>query len=312
MISVITPVRNGARHIRACLRSVQRGDFTDYEHIVVDDASTDGTAAIVAKMAARDPRIRLLRLSTSIGADRARYHGVKQAQGDFLAFLDADDRFAPLALSSMSAAMTPDVDIVQMGISLRLPHLPLTKRYSSGLKENLTGTAALTSLLDGTGLTSSMCDKLYRTSQVREYWRPTGLKVGEDWLMNIMVMPHVRQVAGTSYIGYLWRFSGLGTKYYLQRWEEYLQALHMAQTELSAEFHPPLAGSYLRTLREAVIQRIMARSTDMALVNFIQSGLNEPILGERRPDVNMFLDECRQFLLNHKKYYTFTRILAKI
>ena len=74
-VSVIIPVFNRDELIAACVRSVQAQTLTDLEIIVVDDASTDRTAQVVAALAARDPRIRLERCERNMGPGMARNGG---------------------------------------------------------------------------------------------------------------------------------------------------------------------------------------------------------------------------------------------
>jgi glycosyltransferase involved in cell wall biosynthesis len=112
-VSVIVPVRNGERRLPECLASIAAQTLTDLEIIVVDDGSTDSTAAIVDGLAATDPRVRRL-VGPAIGsAGAARNTGLDAARGDHLAFLDADDRFAPTLLEELHAkAVADDADIV--------------------------------------------------------------------------------------------------------------------------------------------------------------------------------------------------------
>ncbi|MFN3216055.1 MAG: glycosyltransferase [Acidimicrobiales bacterium] len=90
-MSVVIPAFNDERFIDACLESVQRQDWLDVEIVVVDDAGTDGTAEIVRRRAAADPRIRLLEHETNLGLASSRNTGIAHAQGEFVTFLDADD-----------------------------------------------------------------------------------------------------------------------------------------------------------------------------------------------------------------------------
>lgn len=93
-ISVIIPVFNAEKYIAQCLRSVQEQDVEDLEVICVDDGSTDGSAAMVEELAARDPRIRLIRQENR-SAGAARNHGMRYARGKYLHFMDADDALYP-------------------------------------------------------------------------------------------------------------------------------------------------------------------------------------------------------------------------
>lgn len=88
--SVIIPAFCAEATIGETLTSLREQVFDDFEIIVLDDASPDGTAELVEAHAKRDPRIRLVRLDKS-GPSRARNIGVEMACGEWIAFLDADD-----------------------------------------------------------------------------------------------------------------------------------------------------------------------------------------------------------------------------
>lgn len=101
LVSVVIPVHNGQAHLRETLASVASQTLTDIEVIVVDDASTDDSRAIVEEFAAADPRFRC-ETGPGVGsAGAARNLGLDLAQGDYLAFLDADDFFAPTMLAEL-------------------------------------------------------------------------------------------------------------------------------------------------------------------------------------------------------------------
>ena len=93
-VSIVIPVHNRDRLIADSLASVQAQAGIEAEIIVVDDGSSDGTAAAVAEVAGRDPRVKLLRTPRR-GPAAARNAGVDQASGEFLCFLDSDDLCPP-------------------------------------------------------------------------------------------------------------------------------------------------------------------------------------------------------------------------
>ncbi len=101
-ISILTPAFDVARFIGATLDSVLAQSFRDWEMVVVDDGSRDGTAGVVA--ARRDPRIRLLQQENQ-GVSAARSHAMAEARGEAILFLDADDWLAPDALARLHAAL---------------------------------------------------------------------------------------------------------------------------------------------------------------------------------------------------------------
>ena len=88
-VSVVIPAYNAAGTIMRTLSSVLSQTFTDFEMLVVDDASQDETAKLAREIP--DPRMRLLQHARNLGAAAARNTGIHAAQGDWIAFLDADD-----------------------------------------------------------------------------------------------------------------------------------------------------------------------------------------------------------------------------
>lgn len=114
VVSIITPVFNGEKFIDACIDSVQAQTFTDWEMLVVDDGSTDGTYELVRSRAARDPRIRLLVHPghQNQGVSKSRQLGVSQCCGKYVSMLDADDLFEPAKLASQVAVAERHADCV--------------------------------------------------------------------------------------------------------------------------------------------------------------------------------------------------------
>lgn len=90
LVSVIIPVYNQEKYLPKCLDSVLMQAYPHWEAIVVDDGSTDGSAAIIADYAARDSRVRVFRQENS-GQAAARNFALRQMRGDYVMFIDSDD-----------------------------------------------------------------------------------------------------------------------------------------------------------------------------------------------------------------------------
>jgi len=103
-VSVIMPNYNGSRFVEAAVASVLAQTLTDLELIVADDASSDGSADLIAALARRDPRVRLLRSDVNAGPAGARNRGLAEARGRWVAVVDNDDLIHPERLSLLVAA----------------------------------------------------------------------------------------------------------------------------------------------------------------------------------------------------------------
>jgi glycosyltransferase involved in cell wall biosynthesis len=121
LVSVIMPAYNAAAFIAESIESVLHQTHAAFELIVIDDGSSDDTAAIVERYAAADARVRLIRCRNSGKPSIARNIGIGQASGDYLSFLDSDDVWLPERLARTVAGMRAhpewiaafhDIDIV--------------------------------------------------------------------------------------------------------------------------------------------------------------------------------------------------------
>lgn len=120
-VSVIVPAYNAARCVEHAVASALAQTMGDVEIIVVDDASSDATAQIVAGIG--DQRVRLLRNEKNVGPAQARNRALRVARGEWIAFLDADDWFAPerleillrLAAGSHAELVADDMYLIRDG-----------------------------------------------------------------------------------------------------------------------------------------------------------------------------------------------------
>ncbi|MGA7713418.1 MAG: glycosyltransferase family A protein [Rhizomicrobium sp.] len=111
-VSVITPTKNRLALLCQTMDSVQRQSLTDWEHVIVDDGSNDGTEEEVRKRAAADPRIRLIRRTgTKTGANVCRNIGIRESRADLIVLLDSDDFLRSECLERRVKLMRRNADL---------------------------------------------------------------------------------------------------------------------------------------------------------------------------------------------------------
>ena len=94
LISVIVPVYNIEEYLPRCVKSIVNQSYKNLEILLVDDGSTDGTGVLCDRLAETDSRIRVFHKKNG-GSSSARNFGIKEAKGEFLAFVDSDDYIEP-------------------------------------------------------------------------------------------------------------------------------------------------------------------------------------------------------------------------
>ena len=114
LVSVVMPTRNRERFVREAVASVLAQTLGDFEVIVVDDASTDGTPSALVELARQDERVRVLALPVQGGCNAARNHALDHARGRYVAMLDDDDLALPERLAKSVARLqtAPVADVV--------------------------------------------------------------------------------------------------------------------------------------------------------------------------------------------------------
>jgi len=133
LVSVIMPMRDRAGIVGEAIRSVLAQSYVNFELLVVDDGSRDGSVAVVRSFA--DARIRLLENHTSIGVSHARNCGLREARGELIAYLDSDNTWRPDFLCAMAGLfqVRSDADAAYCGQYLYQGHErdPFAVRFGS-------------------------------------------------------------------------------------------------------------------------------------------------------------------------------------
>lgn len=114
-LTVVVPVYNVEAYLPECLDSLLAQDFGDFEAVLVNDGSTDGSRAVCERYASRDARLRIVDKPNG-GLSSARNAGIDAARGDYVSFLDSDDRYRPEACGRIVEALDDSgADVLTFG-----------------------------------------------------------------------------------------------------------------------------------------------------------------------------------------------------
>lgn len=117
-LSIVIPVYQAANSLPRCLESIMGQSFRDWQAILVDDASKDGSAAICDRYVKRDRRFQVVHLKRNGGLSAARNAGIEKARGQYITFVDSDDYMADDTLKHLFEILSthPDYDLLEYPI----------------------------------------------------------------------------------------------------------------------------------------------------------------------------------------------------
>ena len=179
-LSVIVPVYNTEKYLRACIESILAQTFTDFELILIDDGSSDGSGAICDEYANKDLRIQVIHQKNA-GVTYARKSGVRRASGEYFSFIDSDDWIHSEMFERMvGKGVETSADVVVCDVSLeydaKTELLPTLAEEGFYHKEQLCDKIYPTMLLDTRfrrpGILGSSCNKLFHRSLLEKvFWQ---------------------------------------------------------------------------------------------------------------------------------------------
>ena len=202
-ISVIVPVYNVRDYLEKCVESVRGQTFTDWELLLVDDGSADGSGELCQTLSRTDGRIRCLSQPNS-GVSAARNAALSAAEGEYVTFLDGDDTLAPEHLDILwRLAQKEQADVTAIGMRLvrsdgtTEKEIRLTPGVFSGTEEILRAF-----LLDSEQVFGA-CNKLFLRSRIGEL-RFSALRRAEDALFCAQVLSRCGIYAVSDQVGYIY------------------------------------------------------------------------------------------------------------
>lgn len=206
-VSVIAPVYNGEKYLKECLDSVILQSYPHWQMICINDGSTDRSLGILEDCARADARIRVFSQENQ-GLSVSRNNGLQYAQGDYILFLDCDDRLTPDALECLTKRAAEDhLDILYFdGETFFNAGLETEEKYT-GYKQAYHAKTAISGILTGTEMFRTLYESgSYRASACMQLFRrgfllETGVTFYPGILYedNLFTMKAITQAKRTGY-----------------------------------------------------------------------------------------------------------------
>lgn len=237
LISVIVPVYNGQDYLSKCIESIEAQTYQNLEIIIINDGSTDETARVCQKLMQSYENIHVITMDDK-GVSAARNAGLEMAAGEYVTFVDADDRLLPKAIQFLYE------ELIKTGSSIagcgflewkEEEELKSTFKHSFP-KEKEKGYSSSEFLTDGILKGNSRCwSKLYKRSAIGNVRFRENITIGEDMLFLIDILPGVDKVAEIAYkgYGYFQNPKGAMNRAFLPRYMDQITCWEIAREEIS-------------------------------------------------------------------------------
>lgn len=195
-ISIIVPIYNSAAHLCRCLDSLRAQTWQEIEVLLIDDGSTDGSAAIAARFCAADARFRYF-FQQNAGVSAARNTGLMHASGDFIGFCDSDDYVDADMYAALCRLLTETgADVAACAYHVETSDAPRPAACADDAPvECMTSIEALVRLHRGMRFAGYIWNKLARRALFHGLRFSTELAISEDVVMCAALFERSRAVA---------------------------------------------------------------------------------------------------------------------
>jgi glycosyltransferase involved in cell wall biosynthesis len=245
IISIIVPVYNVEPYLENCIKSILTQNFSNFEVILVNDGSIDKSGKICDVYAQIDTRIKVVHKENG-GVSSARNIGVEMALGDFIGFIDGDDRIDEnmyRELYRLCVETDSDISICKLGREIDGHIINLDQDIY--IKE-MDNTEAMKQLFKGTLYRFSLCNKLFRKHCFDNIQFPEG-RIHEDLSTTYKLFANSKKIIFTNYIGYIYikRENSILTSTFNEKrldafigWDEILTFMRERYNQLYKEIIP--------------------------------------------------------------------------
>lgn len=294
-LSVVIPVYNIEKYVDRCLGSLADQTYKDFEVICVNDGSTDGSLQKLQEWASKDSRIKILDQENA-GPSAARNAGIKAAQGEYVSFLDGDDRYYPMACESIVELLdTSAADVVVFGATY-VPEKAGNAWYYWALSpRNVTYDHFSFDIITKESSRPFIWKMAFRTAFLRDndIYLDESVRFGEDQIFCFAVYPRASKVRFSSKKLYEYRLARDGS----------------AMDELSTDVHAKM-------LKHAVVvERVFADWAKLGILHTYASqmlplALNFVLNDLMNVPQDQFADVCAHFASALRENVTLEDVLS--
>lgn len=303
LISVIVPAYNAKKYLPACVASVQRQEHQNWELLLIDDGSTDGSGALCDELAAADGRVKP-HYQPNGGVSAARNAGIERARGEYVMFLDADDELMPGCMTALLNALLETQGDIAAGKSTE-DTFPWPCPQSR-LVWN--GEEGLTNSLGDHPLTYSAWAKLYRRAIIGDTRFQQGIRINEDSLFLFRLLCKQPRFVGLDQVVYRYNIvpTGASRAAFSEKYFDIFRVADMKYEIIRQDF-PALLGAAQNMRLKAwmnMLELLAAcpgskyRSLEKELLCKVKAAKDSYIPATKRG--NLWL-----FILTHGLYYPY-------
>ncbi len=269
-ISVIIPVYNTATLLERCLDSLLQQTFSDYEVILINDGSTDGSLHILEKYTTKNNKFKLINQANA-GQSAARNRGLEKARGEYVFFLDSDDYLPREALEIfIKTANLSQADVVVSDEILPAEKENIYHVYKFAWKLY---DFPLSELVKHPKIASSACNKLYKASVIKEKRFIEGIYF-EDWPFITTLFGTIKNYASISIPLYIYDTSHISTTrspFNLHKIKSYIIGVRYVYNFFKQTDLLELANCRILRAINMLVNKVYKSKSDKDLVRYLHS-----------------------------------------
>lgn len=264
-ISIICPVYNAIHYLARGLESIEAQSLTDWELIIIDDGSIDGSSEFLKKFATSEKRMHVITQSNR-GPGAARNQGIQRAQGDFIWFFDIDDEAKPYLLkNAYDAIVKANADLCVFGLNIRSNTtedklLFPNSEYECSSSKNM-ATYLVEQVIGKRYGNGFVHNKLFRRSLITDNHIeiPEDMRVMEDEVFNQLFLRHCNRIITLNQDLYIYYLShpGNSRQRYLSNYYDIIKRVHYEFLSTASYFkiEDPSVSRVLNTRSMQAINR---------------------------------------------------------